>query len=92
MNLSVHILVLNYNGRELLEKYLPSLEKAAAQSRFSCRLGVVDNQSSDGSLECLRSRFPKVDLYLAKENRVLCSYNEAALHFEEEILIFMNNG
>ncbi len=88
---TVNILVLNYNGRELLETYLPSIVKAAGRSRFACRVGVIDNQSKDDSVNFLRKSFPGVDIYLAKENRVLCSYNPVAQELSDDILIFMNN-
>ena len=91
MGLSVNVLVLNYNGRDMLQKYMPSLEKAVAKSRFACRLGVVDNCSADDSVVFLKANCPKVDIYLAKENRVLCSYNEIAAQVSDDIVLFMNN-
>ena len=89
--MTARILILNYNGKALLEKYLPSFTRAVRQSSFSCALGVVDNVSVDGSASWLKTHYPDVALYEAKENKVLCSYNEAAAHFQEEVLIFMNN-
>lgn len=91
MNVSVNVLVLNYNGRVLLEKYLPSLEEAVSRSRFRCRLGVIDNRSTDDSVVFLRKNYPKVDVYEAKENRVLCSYNEVAASVPDDVVLFMNN-
>ena len=88
---SVNVLALNFNGRDLLEKYLPSLERAVARSRFRCRLGVVDNHSSDDSIDLLRRDFPKAAIYPIKENRVLCSYNEVAMAVSDDIVLFMNN-
>ena len=90
-DIRVNIILLNYNGRDLLEKYLPSFEKAAAKSRHRCRLSVVDNESRDESLRFLRERFPSVEAYEAPKNRVLCSYNEYVGAIEDEIVILMNN-
>ena len=87
----VHILILNYNGRDLLEKYVPSVVEAAHRSRHACKVSVIDNASSDGSVSFLRSRFPGVGLFEARENRVLCSFNEVVQQVDEEILIFLNN-
>ena len=89
--MTVNVLVLNFNGRDLLKKYLPSLEKALVRSRFACRLGVVDNCSSDDSINILRREFPKVTIYPVTENRVLCSYNEVALQVTDDIVLLMNN-
>ncbi len=91
MKRRVRILLLNYNGRELLERYLPSFLEAARASSHDCRVGVVDNCSSDGSAEYLRRHFLDVTVYTAASNRVLCSYNEAAAALEDDILILMNN-
>ena len=89
--MTVNVLVLNFDGKDLLEKYLPSIERAVRRSRHECRLGIVDNGSQDGSVEFLRNRFPDVRIFEAKENRVLCSYNDVAVKLDENILIFMNN-
>lgn len=89
--MKVNVLVLNYNGKALLEEYLPSLVDAAKHSRYRCRLGVVDNQSCDGSVDFVKKNFPDADVYVTAENRVLCSYNEIAHQLADDILIFMNN-
>lgn len=91
MRPSVRILILNYNGRALLEKYLASFQAAVAKSVFSCALGVVDNKSQDDSVEWLQKNYPDVFIYRPTQNRVLCSYNDVAGQLEEDILIFMNN-
>lgn len=89
--MTVNILILNYNGKELLKTYLPSIVKAAHASSHACRVGVIDNQSRDDSVAFLKKEFPDVQIYLAKENRVLCSYNPVARDVSDDILIFMNN-
>lgn len=91
MMLSVRILSLNYNGHDLLRKYLPALVEAATRSSYRCAVSVIDNCSSDGSVEMLRREFSGVDVFVAPDNRVLCSYNDAARRYEEDILILMNN-
>jgi len=89
--MKIDILVLNYNGRDLLEAFLPSVREAAGNSSHECRAHVVDNRSSDGSLEMLKERFPGVVTHLAPENRVLCSYNETVRELDSDIVIFLNN-
>ena len=89
--LTSRIIILNYNGKELLEQFLPSVVESAKASRYSCRVTVLDNCSTDGSCELVRSRFPGVDLVVAKENRVLCSYNEAVADCREDIVLLLNN-
>ncbi|MBI3894520.1 MAG: glycosyltransferase [Acidobacteria bacterium] len=53
------IVIPNWNGKDLLEKFLPTV-LAACQS--SDEVIVVDNASSDGSAEFVRQRFPQVRL------------------------------
>ncbi|MEE9226900.1 MAG: glycosyltransferase, partial [Acidobacteriota bacterium] len=51
---SAAILVLNYNGKDLLEECLPSVVRAAERAGPGHPVWVVDNASSDGSREYLR--------------------------------------
>lgn len=88
---TVRILVLNYNGLSLLKEYLDPVISAAEESRHSCKVTVLDNASVDGSVEFVKKYFPKADVYIAKENKVLCSYNEALKFYTEDIMILLNN-
>ena len=59
MEKKVAIVILNWNGQAMLEKYLPSVIQ---YSRDEATVYVADNASTDGSLEMLRQRFPEVKL------------------------------
>ena len=72
-----HILVLNYNGRELLAECLPSIVEAAARSPVPCAVTVVDNGSTDGSLDVLARDWPGVGV-IREPNRGLASFNARA--------------
>ncbi|MEQ1883627.1 MAG: glycosyltransferase [Bryobacteraceae bacterium] len=61
------IVIPNWNGRDLLEKYLPSVVTAAERVPGS-EVIVVDNGSSDGSAEFVRQNFPQVKLLALAEN------------------------
>ncbi|HTZ11654.1 MAG TPA: glycosyltransferase family 2 protein [Candidatus Margulisiibacteriota bacterium] len=88
---TVNIIILNYNGEKLLQKYLPSVLEAAKKSDFTCQVTVVDNCSTDGSIRLLRDKFSQVGLFQAKENKVMCSLNEYLALTEYDIVIFLNN-
>jgi len=62
----VLVLVLNYNGRELLGQCLPSIVAAAKSSRHRCRLVVIDNSSSDDSCEYLAHHWPEIDVFASR--------------------------
>ncbi len=64
---SASIVIPNWNGRDLLEKYLPSVIQAASHNSGNEVL-VVDNGSSDGSAAFVRERFPAVTLLCLPEN------------------------
>jgi GT2 family glycosyltransferase len=51
------IVILNYNGRQILPTFLPSVLK---HSSFDC--WVIDNASTDDSLDFLKSEFPETRL------------------------------
>jgi O-antigen biosynthesis protein len=53
------VVIPNWNGRDLLEKYLPSVV-AALEANPENEILVVDNASEDGSVAFVRERFPRV--------------------------------
>ena len=64
---SAAIVIPNWNGRDLLEKYLPSVV-AAAERVPGSEVIVVDNGSTDGSAEFIRDRFPQVRVVALEKN------------------------
>lgn len=56
----VSIVMLNYNGGEMTAEAIRSIRESAPSS--TCEIVVVDNGSSDGSVERLRKEFPEVRL------------------------------
>jgi GT2 family glycosyltransferase len=85
-----HILVLNYNGRALLEECLPSVVEAACRARVPCPVTVVDNGSTDGSLEILAEEWPNVGL-VCEPNRGLGSFNAVLDRMDEPFVLLLNN-
>jgi GT2 family glycosyltransferase len=58
-NHAASVVIPNWNGKDLLEKYLPSVI-TAMQGHPDNEVIVVDNGSTDGSAEFVRERFPTV--------------------------------
>lgn len=77
MDLSV--VIVNWNTRELLGACLCSLRKALAASSLRAEILVVDNASTDGSAERVRSEFPEVRLFANAENRDYAGGNNQGL-------------
>jgi GT2 family glycosyltransferase len=86
----VHILVLNYNGRDLLGACLPSVVDAARESHFECQVIVVDNSSTDDSVAWVRERFPST-VVLHCANRGLCSFNDVVPQLPGPVAVLLNN-
>ena len=57
----------NWNGRDLLAKYIPSIIEALSGNPDN-EIIVVDNGSQDGSAEFLRDHFPSVRVLALDRN------------------------
>ncbi|HWQ83390.1 MAG TPA: glycosyltransferase family 2 protein, partial [Anaerolineales bacterium] len=64
--MDVSVLIVNWNVRDLLESCLDSLYNE--QHPFSCEVWLVDNASTDGSVEMLQARFPQVHVIQNQSN------------------------
>jgi GT2 family glycosyltransferase len=86
----VTAIVLNYDGRELLEVILPSLR---AQEYEHFETVVLDNGSSDGSVAYLREHWPQVRVISAGPVNigVSAALNLAVRSARSELIALLNN-
>jgi GT2 family glycosyltransferase len=89
--LSARIVILNYNGLEMLEKCLPSVAEAVRHAKTPTRVTILDNLSADKSEAYVRANFPEMDFVKAPENLVLCSYNDYLKAITGSVAILLNN-
>ncbi|MDD2578149.1 MAG: glycosyltransferase family 2 protein [Candidatus Dojkabacteria bacterium] len=82
------IIIVNYNGKELLEKSLPSVVKYT-----NADICVVDNNSTDDSLSFLKNNYPSIKLIESEENLGYGNAHNLALetHPNYNYYVFMNN-
>src|SRR5215467_12271095 len=66
-NVAASVVIPNWNGRDLMEKYLSSVILAMAGNAAN-EVIVVDNGSSDGSADFIRQNFPQVKLIALDRN------------------------
>jgi GT2 family glycosyltransferase len=66
-NTSASVVIPNWNGRDLLAKYIPSIIEALGDN-LNNEIIVVDNGSEDGSAEFLREHFPSVRVLALDRN------------------------
>jgi len=89
MNFSFSVVIPSYNGKEFLRKTLLALRQSNIQP---IRYIVVDDFSSDGTSEIVRTEFPEVMLIRNDKNLgPTASRNRGAKMAEGEYLIFMDN-
>ena len=62
----VSIVIVNYNVKEYIVNLINSISEAA--SGLAVEIILVDNNSSDGSVEYLTQRFPDIQIIANKEN------------------------
>ena len=74
---SISIVIVNYNVRFFLEQALRSVFKATAN--LSVQVWVVDNASSDDSMDMVKQKFPSVQIIENKENVGFARANNMAL-------------
>jgi len=84
----VAVVILNYNTRRHLEKFLPSVVANSAGARII----VADNGSPDDSMEFLRNHYPEVELIDLQQNWGFAEgYNRALKQVEAEIYVILNS-
>ena len=87
----VTVVIPNWNGRDLLEKYLPSVIEAATAVPESEVL-VVDNGSQDGSADFVRKQFPQVGVLALKGNLGFGGgSNEGFKAAKHDIVVLLNS-
>ncbi len=88
MTPTVAIVILNYNGRHYLEKFLPTVLKHSE----GYEIWVADNASTDQSLEWLASQYPDVKTLSIAENKGYAGgYNQALSQIDAEYYVLLNS-
>nr|HID14311.1 glycosyltransferase family 2 protein [Anaerolineae bacterium] len=67
--LDLSIVIVNWNVCDLLRRCLHSILSSGQQPATSIEIIVVDNGSTDGSVEMVRAEFPGVRLIANADNR-----------------------
>ncbi len=90
-NRCASVVIPNWNGKDLLEKYLPSVIEAMAGNPQN-EVIVVDNGSADGSAEFVRTRFPSVRLLALEKNLGFGGgSNYGFRHAKNDIVVLLNS-
>ncbi len=83
------IVILNWNGKELLERFLPSVIKFKDDNS---EIIIADNYSTDDSVSFLKATYPQLRLILNDKNYGFAEgYNLALKQIETEYYILLNS-
>ena len=83
------VVIPNYNGIQYLETCLDALRQQTWRDFYTI---LVDNGSSDGSLDLVNTRYPEVEIVSLPENLGFCrAVNEGIRKAEAEYVILLNN-
>jgi GT2 family glycosyltransferase len=86
----ISVLVVNYNGRAYLGDCLSSLQRQSC--RCEIEIIVIDNASTDGSLQLLESDYSGIRLVKLSRNQGFAGGNNAGLKVARgEFIAFLNN-
>lgn len=87
--ISTAVVILNWNGREHLEQFLPSVVKHTPRQ---VRIIVADNGSTDDSVEWINKSYPDVEIILLGENHGFAKgYNIALEQVDAECFVLLNS-
>ena len=85
---SAAVVVLNFNGKAFLEKFLPGIIRHSAPHRVI----VADNGSTDGSLELMQQHFPATRVVENKGNFGYAQgYNLALKKIQADYYVLLNS-
>ncbi len=82
------IVILNWNGADLLERFLPSVIKFSE----GADIYVADNASTDESVAFVRANYPEIKIIENKVNGGFAKgYNDALKHVKADIFCLLNS-
>ena len=86
--MKIAVVILNWNGEVLLERFLPSVVKFSGDAIIY----VADNASTDGSIAFLEKEYPEIKIIKNSTNGGFAQgYNEALQHVDADIFCLLNS-
>ena len=85
---TIAIAILNWNGKSWLEKFLPNVILHSPEAEIY----VIDNASTDNSVQYLKDHFPEVKIVMNKENFGFAGgYNQGLKNIDSDIYCLLNS-
>ncbi len=88
--MNIAVVILNWNGKQLLEEFLPSIIKFSDLSNVE--IVVADNASTDNSVQFITQNHPSVKIVQNQINGGYAKgYNDALQHINADIYALVNS-
>jgi len=89
--MDLSIIIVNYNVKHFLEQCLCSVQKAISMPGMKAEILIIDNNSSDNSIEYLQPKFPFAKFIQNKENTGFAkACNQALALASGKYILFLN--
>jgi GT2 family glycosyltransferase len=86
--MKVAVVILNWNGKQLLEQFLPSVVQYSEEATVY----VADNASTDDSVAFIKDQFPEVSIVVNPTNTGYAGgYNDSLQHIEADVYALVNS-
>ncbi len=86
--MEIAVVILNWNGRSLLEQFLPSVVKYSKEATIY----IADNASTDDSIEFVKSTYPTIEIIQNEVNGGYAKgYNDALAKIDSDIYCLLNS-
>ncbi len=93
MKVKISIVIPNYNGRKLLERNLPAVLRACHNwSKSGWEILIVDDASTDDSVEFLKKNYPQIRIIQHQKNqRFAAACNTGVKAAKGKIVVLLNS-
>ena len=91
---SLTVIIPNYNGKDLLQQYLPAVVSACTDSRTisDYEIIIADDCSTDGSIDFIRRHYPEINLITSNHNNGFATnINQGINKAGKQLVMLLNN-
>jgi len=86
----IAVVILNWNGKKLLEQFLPSVTKFS--NREWADVVIADNDSTDDSIDFIKNEYPHLQTIILDQNYGFAEgYNKALAQLDHEYFVLLNS-
>lgn len=86
--MKIALVILNWNGKELLQKFLPKLVLYSSEADIV----IIDNASEDGSIRYIENNFPEIKIVQHQKNLGFSKgYNQGLSQIKADVFCLINS-